>query len=123
MKTIALLALTVSLLGIMALGVPRFRENSRTNRIRSALRVPGEPQDVFSPEMVEGLPPVAQRYLLHAIKSGTPLARWVEIEMRGEIRPTGGWMPFEAEQVLMPGRGFIWMARASFQKFKKLLDI
>jgi len=66
MKTIALLALTVLLLGIVAL---RIREDSRTNRIRSALRVPGEPQDVFSPEMVEGLPPVAQRYLLHAIRN------------------------------------------------------
>ena len=110
MKTIVILVLTaILLLGIVAL---RIREDSRTNRIRSALRVPGEPQDVFSPEMVEGLPPVAQRYLLHAIKSGTPLARWVEIEMRGEIRPAGEWMPFEAEQVLMPGRGFIWKARA-----------
>ena len=110
MKTIVVLVLTaILLLGIVAL---RIREDSRTNRIRSALRVPGEPQDVFSPEMVEGLPPVAQRYLLHAIEPGTPLARWVEIEMRGEIRPAGEWMPFEAEQVLMPGRGFIWKARA-----------
>lgn len=110
---IALLALTVILLlGIVALGVLRFCEDSRTNRIRSALRVPGEPQDVFSPKMVEGLPLVAQRYLLHAIKPGTPLARWVEIQMRGAIKPKGTWMPFTARQILTPGKGFVWRADA-----------
>lgn len=97
---------------IAVLGIFRIVDGSRVNRIWSSLRIPGEPEGIFSSEMVEGLPPVAQRYLLHAIKPGTPLVRWVEIQMKGEIKPDGGWMPFEAKQMLTPGRGFVWRAKA-----------
>ncbi|MCK5119473.1 MAG: hypothetical protein KAQ78_07820, partial [Candidatus Latescibacteria bacterium] len=70
------------------------------------------PEAVFSPEMVEGLPSVAQRYLLHAIQPGTPLARRVELKMSGTIKPRDDapWMPLQASQILTPGRGFIWKA-------------
>lgn len=97
---------------IAVLGLFRIMDGSRVNPIWSSLRIPGEPEGIFSPEMIEGLPLVAQRYLLHAIKLGTPLVKWVEIQMKGKIKPDGGWIPFEAKQILTPGRGFVWRAKA-----------
>ena len=101
-------------LAIAVLGVLRIIDNSRVNRIWSSLQVSGEPDEVFSPEMVEGLPDVAQRYLLHAIQPGTQLAHRVEIKMSGMLKPKedATWMPLQATQILTPGRGFIWKAKA-----------
>jgi len=101
-------------LAIAVLGVLRIIDNSRVNRIWNSLQVSGEPDGVFSPEMVEGLPDVAQRYLLHAIQPGTQLAHRVEIRMSGMIKPKedATWMPLQATQILTPGRGFIWKAKA-----------
>ena len=97
---------------ITMLGIAKVKDGSRVNRIWSSLRIPGESEVIFSPEMVEGLPPVARRYLLHAIEPGTPVASWVEIQMKGEIKPDREWMPFVAKQILTPGRGFVWRAKA-----------
>jgi hypothetical protein len=101
-------------LAIAVLGVLRIIDNSRVNRIWSSLQVSGEPDGVFSPEMVEGLPDVAQRYFLHTIQPGTQLARRVEIKMSGMLKPKkdATWMPLQATQILTPGRGFIWKAKA-----------
>lgn len=65
----------------------------------------------FDPSLVTSLPEVAQRALTHAIEPGTPLWQSVEFSMRGRIR-MGKWHPFTARQVLAPGRGFVWAARA-----------
>ncbi|MCK5243547.1 hypothetical protein KAR34_13950 [bacterium] len=106
---VGILFLTIALLGVL-----RIVDNSRMNRIWSSLQVSGEPEKVFSPEMVGGLPAVAQRYLLHAIQPGTPLARRVELKMSGMLKPKedATWMPLQATQILTPGRGFIWKAKA-----------
>jgi hypothetical protein len=61
--------------------------------------------------MVAGLPEPTQRWLTHAIRAGTPLARSVELRMHGQIR-LGTWRPFTATQVLAPPEGFIWAATA-----------
>lgn len=57
---------------------------------------------------------MAQRYLLHAIQPGAPLARWVELKMSGTIKAKADapWMPLQAIQILTPGRGFVWKAKA-----------
>ena len=104
-----ILFLTIALLGVL-----RFVDDSSVNRIWSSLQVSGESEKVFSPEMVESLPDVAQRYLLHAIQPGTPLARRVELKMSGMLKPNDDapWMPFQATQILTAGRGFIWKAKA-----------
>jgi hypothetical protein len=101
-------------LTVIALWVLRLVDDSRMNRIRSSLQISGKPEAVFSPEMVEGLPDLAQRYLLHAMQPGTPLARRVELTMSGIIKPRDDapWMPLQATQILTPGRGFIWKAEA-----------
>lgn len=59
---------------------------------------------------LEALPEPARRWLDHAVPPGSPAARGVVIDTRGEIR-LGRWRPFRARQVLVPGRGFVWAAR------------
>ena len=66
---------------------------------------------LFEPGMVAGLPESTRRWLTHAIRAGTPLARSVELRMHGQIR-LGTWRPFTATQVLAPPEGFIWAATA-----------
>jgi hypothetical protein len=117
MKIIGIIILVIAgilILAIAVLAVLRFVDNSRMNRIRSSLQVSGEPDKVFSSEMVGGLPDLAQRYLLHAIQPGKPLARRVELKMSGMLKPKedAPWMPLQADQILTPERGFIWKAKA-----------
>jgi hypothetical protein len=103
MKIIGIIILVLAgilFLAIVVLGVLRIVDDSRVNRIWSSLQVSEKP---------EGM----QRYLLHAIKPGTLLARRVELKMSGTIKPDdASWMPLQATQILTPGRGFIWKAKA-----------
>ncbi|MFN8632657.1 MAG: DUF6544 family protein [Chloroflexota bacterium] len=71
------------------------------------------PVESFSPDAIAGLPDLAQRYFLHAIQPGTPLARPVRLEMSGEMRlgAHAPWLPFEARELLAPPDGFVWEAR------------
>ena len=62
------------------------------------------------PEDLSHLPEAAQRYLRHAIASGTGLATAVRLRMHGEIK-LKEWLPFQAEQVIHAERGMIWKAR------------
>ena len=114
MKTIALVITVLLLVTFISLVVLRMRENARVDRLRKTLQVARASKQVFSPEMLKGLPETAQRYLRHAIAPGTPLARRVEITMTGSIQPKpgGAWMPFTAQQILTPGSGFVWKADA-----------
>ena len=117
MKIIGIVAVALAaivFLTVIVLWILRLVDDSRMNRIRTSLQISGKPETVFSPEMVEGLPAAAQRYLLHAIQPGTPLARRVELKMSGTIKPKddGAWMPLQATQILTPGHGFIWKAEA-----------
>ena len=111
---VVIILVAILFLAIAVLWILNVVDSSRMNRIRSSLQVSGDSEKVFSPEMVAGLPKVAQRYLLHAIKPGTPLARRVELKMSGMLKPkeAGPWMPLQATQILTPGRGFIWKAKA-----------
>jgi hypothetical protein len=63
----------------------------------------------FEPTALSALPQAAQRYLKHAIASGTPLATSVRLQMHGEIK-LQRWYPFSAEQVIHWSRGMIWQA-------------
>lgn len=71
--------------------------------------------ETFVPATVEHLPGPARRFLLRAIDPGTPLARSVELQMRGEIRlaPDREFTPMRAEQILAPPEGFIWRAETT----------
>jgi hypothetical protein len=102
-----LTALTLGLSGVRA------AERRRLERLWRSLE-PGPGHDPFRPDMVEGLPGPAQRYLLHAMAPGTPLASMLQLEMTGSMRlkPDGAWLPMNAEERLAVHRGFVWRAEA-----------
>ena len=67
---------------------------------------------MFGSDEVDTLPEPVQRYFKAAISLGTPLATSARFRMRGHIK-VGRWLPFRARQILKPGVGFIWSARAA----------
>jgi hypothetical protein len=70
--------------------------------------------EAFRESMVASLPPVARRYLLHAIRPGTPLAGAVRLEtafrMRLQRQATQPTELIGRETLAMP-YGFVWTAR------------
>ena len=67
---------------------------------------------IFTAEMVADLDEPVQRYFLHAIKPGTLLAEYVELEMIGSFRqkPDADWLFMQASQIISTAPGFIWQA-------------
>ena len=63
----------------------------------------------FTPELLDGLPAPARRWLEHAIAPGTPLRRAAVLHQRGEIK-VGRWQRYEADWALAPSEGFVWAA-------------
>jgi hypothetical protein len=102
-------ALTLAAAG---LAVQRKRRERAAGGLWDSLASPGGGQR-FTPQMTEGLPEPARRYLLHAIAPGTPLAASVRLGMRGSIRldPRGEPLPMTSEEVLAPPHGYVWKAR------------
>ena len=74
---------------------------------------PGPDHDCFDPGSVEHLPAPARCMLQHAIPAGAPLARRAMLDLRGEITANGRRMTVTARELLVPGRGFAWEARAA----------
>jgi hypothetical protein len=74
-----------------------------------------KPRSVFSPELVRRLPEPAQRYFLHAIAPGAPLAEAVRLRMHGHIRLNGTYYPFEGTQVSVWHSGFRWDAHVKLR--------
>lgn len=69
----------------------------------------------FDPARIAHLPEPARRYLAHAVAPGAPLATAARLRMRGEIKLKQDWHPFQAEQVIRWGRGFVWRARVNMK--------
>jgi hypothetical protein len=76
------------------------------NTVRSPLH-----PDRFSPREIAELPAPVRRHLTLAIRAGAPLSTAVRLRMRGRIK-LGVWLPFSAEEVLDPTRGYLWTGRA-----------
>lgn len=90
-------------------------------------RTAPEASGVFDPRSIEGLPPVARRYLGHALAAGARLATCARLTMTGSIKLDSGWCDLEAEQVLRWDRGFVWAARTKVKGlpvtgFDRLID-
>lgn len=66
----------------------------------------------FTQEMVADLDKPVQKYLLHAIAPGTPLATYVELKMSGSFRlkPDTDWLMMQASQIISTSPGFVWKA-------------
>ncbi len=73
--------------------------------------------DVYNPDMVRDLPPVARRYFMHAIAVGTPLFIRAELSMKGKFHlgDAGSQQTFamQARQILAPPLAFVWIAQMS----------
>jgi len=83
--------------------------------------------DVFDPRSIDQLPPVAQRYLRHALAPGVKLSTCARLTMSGTIKLDRRWCEFAAEQVLRWDRGFVWAAKAKVKGlpvtgFDRLVD-
>lgn len=66
----------------------------------------------FDHAELEACPGPVRRYLLHSIGSGTDRRRSIRVEMTGHIK-IGRWLPFRAQEILTPHRGFVWRARVA----------
>lgn len=69
--------------------------------------------EIFTQDLVADLDEPVQRYFLHAIEPGTPLAAYVELEMNGSFRlkPDADWLIMQAEEIIAASSGFVWKAR------------
>jgi hypothetical protein len=64
-------------------------------------------------EMIRGLPPVVQKWLIKSNVVGKPMPSAVHLKQKGQMRTKadGSWMPVEAEQYFtLANPGFIWVA-------------
>ena len=116
MKTVkaTLLALALCLIiALCGLGFIRDINTANADQIAKVLEHQNQASGVFYPELAVGFPPLAKRYLYHAIQPGTPMAGCVKLKLAGEIKldGTSGWLPFTADQILAGGQGFVWTAK------------
>ena len=109
---IAVGAAGLAVLATVALGIRRAVKDRRIARIVHVLRAETT-KDVFNEALVDNLPVPAQRYFRHAIQPGTQLARSVQLQISGRMRPQEGAHPVDlaAQETLAPPRGFVWTAQ------------
>jgi hypothetical protein len=96
---------------VLSLLVLQIRNHQNITQIQQMLR--SEPvQQRFTKDLIAGLPAPVQRYFLHAIAPGTPIATSVQLKIQGQFRlaPEKPWMPMQAQETLT-ATGFIWNAK------------
>ncbi len=112
MLTKILLSIAVLLaIAFLILVVIRIKNDNEVSKIWQELAdLPTE--HVFTDDMVASLPSPVQRYFLHAITPGTPLASAVTLEMSGSFRlgEDKPWVPMQAKQRISLLKGFVWQA-------------
>ncbi|PMB39309.1 hypothetical protein CEN40_24100 [Fischerella thermalis CCMEE 5205] len=112
MLTKILLSIAVLLaIAFLILVVIRIKNDNEVSKIWQELAdLPTE--YVFTEDMVASLPSPVQRYFLHAIAPGTPLASSVTLEMSGSFRlgEDKPWVPMQAKQRISLLKGFVWQA-------------
>jgi hypothetical protein len=111
--TISLIIGILLAIALLFLLILQAKAAAELKQIAQSLQGETLPTAVFSPAMIADLPEPVQRYFLHAIAPGTPLATAVELSMTGHIRlaPEQAWLPLQAEEVLST-QGFLWKAVA-----------
>jgi len=135
MSIVKIIALSVAGIVVLAglwFSLRRLHSDRTLRRIENALRadpdpsgsissgdpapgsIPAAEDEVFRADLVADLPEPARLFFLHAISPGTPLSAWAEIDLTGSMRqsPETPRMSIRAREVLHPGEGFIWYARA-----------
>jgi uncharacterized protein DUF6544 len=77
------------------------------------LIAPATAVTLFNGDLLDGLPEPARRWLRHAVAPGTSLRCAAVLRQHGEIK-VGRWLRYEADWVLAPPEGFIWVATSHF---------
>jgi hypothetical protein len=118
MLMLLLVSAVVFAVGLLSLAVIRVVHERHTMRIWETVREPAA-NTTFDAGHLAELPSPARRFLEHAIRPGTPLARSVELETIGAIglhrdRPK---LPFRSRQVLSR-QGLVWKARVGSGLFR-----
>ncbi|MEM7592695.1 MAG: DUF6544 family protein [Cyanobacteria bacterium P01_A01_bin.83] len=87
------------------------RYDRLVKEIWRSLKIPSTELN-FTKDMVADLDELVQRYFLHAIATGTLLASYVELTMKGQfqLKPDAEWLPMRASQIISTAPGFIWQA-------------
>lgn len=107
-------------IAFIALVIIRVKNEQEVNRIwRSLESSPAEHR--FTKDMVAELPAPVQRYFLHSIAPGTPLASSISLEMSGSFRMAQDkpWIPMQATEILST-KGFVWKARIGSGLFQMI---
>ncbi|HCF60381.1 MAG TPA: hypothetical protein DFS52_20570 [Myxococcales bacterium] len=110
---VAVLAVAVGVLG-MGLWLPSHQTKRRLEEITARLRS-STASKAFDPAMVADLPQPARRFLLHAIRPGAPLARFVDLRGTAKMKPAPDKDFFELiwDETLTPGLGLVWRAKTT----------
>ncbi|MEU4702476.1 DUF6544 family protein [Nonomuraea dietziae] len=87
---------------------PRLTDSARHDW--NVLQAPTPGPCPFDPADAGMLPEPARRWLLHAVRPGTPLRRSVVLRTHGTIKLGSSWHGFHARQVLAPLDGYVWAA-------------
>jgi hypothetical protein len=95
---------------LATLAVVKARDDKYIYGIWQALAALPGGEGVFAPELVQDLPDPAQRYFLHAIRPGVPLATRLHWRYTGAMKPgkDAPEMALRADQIIVAGRGFVW---------------
>ncbi len=110
MKVLFFIA-TIAIAILLVLLLVQIRSDRSVKEIWRSLKT--EPSNsVFAEDMVANLDEPVRRYFLHAIKPGTPLASYIELNMSGSFRlqPDADWLPMQASQIISTSPSFIWQA-------------
>ena len=97
----------LSAIALLILSWMQIKTNQQISQVWDALESPPAHQR-FNADMVAALPAPVQRYFLHAIAPGTPLATSVKLKMQGQFRlgDDKPWLPMQAQEILTP-KGFV----------------
>jgi hypothetical protein len=102
-------AITAVLGTLGGLAVARAVDTRQVDDLWRRLEATPVRDELFTDKLVAHLAAPARRYFQHAIQPGTQLATRVYLHQTGTLRLSAdGWVPFDSEQLLVPGRGFVW---------------
>jgi hypothetical protein len=96
----------------LTLAVVQLRNEREVSQIWQTLITSPASENRFTKDMVAELPAPVQRYFLHTIAVGTPLASSVSLKMNGHFRLNQDkpWLPMVAEEIISDKKGFVWKA-------------
>jgi hypothetical protein len=98
-------------IAFLVLLIMQVRNEQEVSRIWQTLES-APTENRFTQDMVAELPAPVQRYFLHAIALGTPLASSVSLKMSGNFRLSQDkpWLPMICQEIISASKGFVWKA-------------